>query len=516
MAAADAQFDYVVIGAGAAGSIVAAQAALSGASVLLIEMGATVAPDDARVWDPTRWYEVLAEPSFEIGFHSVPQAGLNSRIIPLLQSQGLGGCQIHNAMVYVRGGRATYDYWANGLGCAGWAFDDLEPLFAQVEAAVTISSPAEDAFTAAFMETASRLGFPWNPDYNGGATEFGCVPFQFTVDPTGPRRTTAFESFIGAGQPNLTVFTQCRVNRLDLTQNPPGVEYQLIPGGEVMTIYPEREVVLAAGAIASPALLLRSGVGPADQLRALGIDVLADLPGVGQNFYDDLGVGLPVLMPEVAIPESYGYIGVGIFACSSGNAPGPTPAYAEVDIEMQLSTTGLPGAPKLPTPGAACLIGTSSLHLKSRGTVSLASADPATLPVVDPNWLAEPEDLDHVIASLRLAYDFARDANLAQAGGWSPFPDIPPISAHWSQNLRFLATQWIRATGLTVQHYVGSCAMGLDPSSSVVSPADLRVHGVQGLRVIDASVAPTPVTGNTAGVSMVIGAKGASLLLDGS
>jgi choline dehydrogenase len=354
------------------------------------------------------------------------------------------------------------------------------------------------------------LGFPWNPNYNEGA-EFGCVPFQFTVDSAGPRRTTAFDSYVGAGLANLTILPRCRVNRLDLTQDPPGVEY-LGPDGEVTTVYPAREVVLSAGAIGTPAILLRSGVGPADELAAIGIDVVADLP-VGRNFYDDLGVGLPVVMPQVGIGESYGYIGVGVFATSSGSTPGPNPAYAEVDIEMQLSTTGLPGAPNPLAPGAACVLGTSSLHLKSRGTVALASANPADLPVVDPGWLTAPEDLDHVIASLRLCYEFARDADLAQAGGWSPFPEILPISGHLSQNLRFLATQWILATGLTVQHYVGSCAMGTDPSTSVVSPADLRVHGVAGLRVIDASVAPTPVTGNTAGVSMVIGEKGAALLL---
>jgi choline dehydrogenase len=514
VATANGQYDYVVIGAGAAGSIVAAEAANSGASVLLIEMGGPVDPSNGKVWDPTRWYEVLADPSFEIGFHSVPQKNLNMRTMPLLQSKGLGGCQIHNAMVYVRGGRSTYDYWSEALGCTGWSYAELETLFQENEARVTISRPSStDAFSVNFRKTAERLGFPWNPDYNNGGSEFGSVPFQFTIDPQGPRRATSFQALIGTGLPNLTILPHSRVNRLDLSQNPPGVEYQAIAGGDITTVYPQREVILSAGAIASPAILLRSGVGPADALQALGIPVVMDLPMVGENFYDDLGVALPVVMPEVTMPEPYGYLGVGVFASSTGINPGPNPGYGQVDIEMQLSTTGLPGAPNPLAPGAACIIGTSSLHLKSRGTISLASSDPAMLPLVHPNWLSEEEDLNHVLASVQLAYDFARDADLAQAGGWAPFPDIPPLSGHLSQNLRYLATQWIKATGITVQHYVGSCSMGTDPTSSVVSPADLRVHGVPGLRVIDASVAPTPVTGNTAGVSMVIGAKGAALLL---
>lgn len=512
MPSTQATYDYVVIGAGAAGSIVAGEAAAAGHRVLLIEAGAPVAADDEHVWDPARWYEVLATPAFEYGFTSTPQANLCGRVIQLLQSKGTGGCQIHNAMVYVRGGRSTYDHWAGALGCAGWGYDDLVPFFEAVEAKVGISSPAATDFTTAFTEAAARLGLPFNPDYNSGPSEYGCVPFQFTVEetPAGPRRTTSYEKYVGAAPPaNLVVATGCVVQKLDLSQEVPGVEY-LDASGAPVTVRPVREVVLSAGAIMTPAILLRSGVGPAADLEALGITPVADLPAVGRNFYDDLGIGV-IVSPVADIPgQDYGYLGAGIFATANGASPGPVPAYGAVDIEVQISTSQLPGAP--PAPFSYCVIGSSSLHLKSRGTVTLASADPAVHPVVDPGWLSVPEDLEQVVAALHLTYRIGSDAGLAKAGGWTPLPELPDNP--YLELLEFgAAVLWIAKEGLTVQHYVGSCTMGTDPASSVVNPADLRVHGVPGLRVIDASVAPTPVTGNTAGVSMVIGAKGASLLL---
>lgn len=516
MASNQVDYDYVVIGAGAAGSIVAGEAAAAGYRVLLLDAGYEVDSGDTDVWDPARWYKVLENPAFELGFQSTPQAKLNNRVINLLQSRGLGGCQIHNATVYVRGGRSTYDYWSTNLGCAGWGYDDLLPFFEQVEATVGISSPEPNAFTAAFAEAGARLGLPFNSDYNAGATEYGCVPFQFTVDHGANelRRTTSYEKFVAARPlPTLTVETGSVVRRLVLGQEPPAVEYRNT-NGDIVTVQPRKEVVLSAGAIATPAILLRSGVGSATALEKLGIKVFSDLPAVGQNFYDDLGVGVFV-GPASNIPgQSYGYLGIGAFATASGVAPGPVPGYRDVNIEIQLSTSALAGAPQPPhvPPFHYCIIGASALHLKSRGTVTLATADPEAKPVVDPGWLSDPEDIDNVLAALTLTYKFASDAALAAAGGWNPLPVLPdnPLFPLFPIEV---ALAWIRATGLTVQHYVGSCTMGTDPATSVVNSADLRVYGVPGLRVIDASVAPTPVTGNTAGVSMVIGAKGAAHLL---
>jgi choline dehydrogenase len=511
MSANQSEYDYVVIGAGAAGSIVAGETAAAGYRVLLLEAGLKVSPDNNDVWDPTRWNKVLNDHSFEIGFESTKQANLDNRIRQLLQSKGLGGCQIHNAMVYVRGGRSTYDHWANELGCAGWSYQELVPLFQQIESTVGISSPPASAFGDALIAAFGRIGLPFNPRYNDGPTEYGCVPFQFTVDAEGPRRTTSYQKYIAARSlPTLTVQPGCFVRRLILGRGVPIVEYANAQG-EIVTVQPAGEVVLSAGAIASPAILLRSGVGTAQALEKLGIATQCDLPAVGQNFYDDLGVGL-ILVPN-NIPmdaQRYGYIGVGAFATASGEAPQPVPGYGAVNIEIQISTSSLPGA--FEPPPSYVVIGSSSLHLKSRGTVTLATADPAAKPVVDPGWLSDPDDWDRVLAALGLVYRLASDTGLAAAGGWNPLPPMP-VHPIFPRALIEIAKAWIRLTGLTVQHYVGSCAMGTDVKTSVVDPTTLSVHGVPGLRVIDASVAPTPVTGNTAGVSMLIGAKGASFLL---
>jgi choline dehydrogenase len=241
-------------------------------------------------------------------------------------------------------------------------------------------------------------------------------------------------------------------------------------------------------------------------LRKLGIGVVRDLPAVGSNFYDDLGVGTLVEPTLPFPPQPYGYVPAGVFGSSKGT-PGHPAAYGDVDIEVQVSTSDLPGCPPLPfpLPSRYCTVGSSALHLKSRGTVTLASADPYAAPLVDPAWLSDPDDLAHCRAALDLTFRIASDSELCSRWGWKVVPLFDATTAS--------RDNYIRLTGLTVQHYVGSCRMGPDASDAVVD-AELCVHGVNGLRVIDASVAPTPVTGNTAGVSMVIGARGAAHLLN--
>jgi choline dehydrogenase len=504
--AIEANYDYVVIGAGAAGSIVAAEVAAAGHSVLLLEFGQPVDPGNEVIWDPTRWYQIIGDPAYALDFTSAPQANLNNRPMNLLQSHGTGGCQIHNAMVYVRGGRSTYDYWASGLGCAGWDYDSLVPHFEAIEQRMRIvTASVEDEFSRNVIAAAVGAQLPFNSDYNSASTEFGCVPFQFTIEETasGLRRTTSFEKYIGdSPPPNLTLVTGCFVRRVLIASGaPPAVELQL-PGGSVTTVQANREVVLSAGAIMSPTILLRSGIGPAAALRKHGIAVVADLAAVGENFHDDLGVGIPAacLTPPPATP--YGYLAAGIFTTEDFNPP-PEPApFGAVNLELQISTSNLPGAPNLPNlPINYCLIGVSAMHLASRGTVTLDPSDPFAPPIVDPNWLSAPGDAERCVAALALALGIAQNTTLASQMNW-----IPLMSGS--------TQQWIATTGLTVQHYVSSCQMGTDRATSVVGP-DLRVHGIDGLRVIDASVAPTTVTGNTAGVAMVIGAKGAELLLNG-
>jgi len=498
----DAEYDYIVIGAGAAGSIVAAEAALAGHTVLLLEVGLPVPFSNRNVWDPTRWNALLNDPAFEMGYTSVPQVNLNNKQKNLLQSRGTGGCQIHNAMVYVRGGRPTYDHWETKLGCAGWGYESLLPYFEAIESKLGIITSKPDRFSDSIIEAARRLGYPANPDYNREASEYGAARFQFTIEalPDGTlRRTTSFEKYVGeADLPTLTVKTGVSVMRLVLQRDmETGVEYSDADGA-LTTVYARREVVLSAGAIASPTILLRSGVGDADAVRAHDIGLAHHLPEVGRNFYDDLGCGFPAFAAGDLPPTPYGFAGAGLFTSDQGHPPPDPTAFGAINLEMQISTSTMAGPSHAWQPSFA-LIGASAMHLESRGTVSLDPANPYGHPLVDPAWLTAPGDIDRCRAALLLSQQFAWEPGLMKEWSWIPLPIFSP-------------DQWIAATGTTVQHYVGSCRMGADPETSVVGP-DLRVHGLSGVRVIDASAAPTPVSGNTAGVSMMIGAKGARMLL---
>lgn len=493
-----AEYDYIVVGGGAAGSIVAAKAAEAGYAVLLLELGEAVSPTNERVWNPTQWNHVLADPTFEIGQKSTLQKNLGNRPRDLLQSRGLGGCQIHNAMVYVRGGAATYNHWQTALGCTGWDWKSLLPHFTDIESRMVLTAKADD-FSDSLIEAASRLGYGFNTDYNNGDA-YGAVRFQFTqrVDPNlGLRRTTAYQTYIGqADLPTLTVATGATVRRL-LFEAAGCVGVEFVIGAETpRSVRARREVVLSAGAIFSPAILLRSGIGPADHLKACGIPLVQHLPQVGQNFHDDLGCGIfvPALFELPATP--YGFLAAGIFA--SDPAGPPAGEFGGTNLELQISTSNM-GGPLHSRNLSFAVIGASAMHLASRGSVSLNPDNPWAEVFVDPNWLSAPGDMERCVAALDLAYNVAAEPSFAERWGLITFPFIPPHT-------------WIRWTGQTVQHYVGSCAMGADPATSVVDP-DLRVHGVPGLRVIDASVAPTTVTGNTAGVAMVIGAMGAARLL---
>jgi choline dehydrogenase len=503
------EYDYIVVGAGASGSIVAAKTAAAGHKVLLVDVGTAVPACDEDAWDPSRWYKMLANEDLEMGFQSVPQANLpdfsgTPRIANMLQSRGLGGCQLHNAMVYVRGGRSTYDHWESLTGSPLWSYDALVPRFEEVEARLGIVTAEQDAFSRSFSDCYERLGLPANPHYNEAPSAYGSVPFQFTIERAADarlRRTTSFEKYVGAESlPTLTVATGVYVRRFFSEKGGArGIEFNT-SAGENLRAYASREVVFSAGAIVSPALLLRSGIGPADAIQAAGIEVLRDLPAVGENFHDDLGCGFPVLMAPEIPGTPYGFVAAGCFATDSGSPPSGAGAFGEVNLEVQISTSALPGAPD-DFGIRYCLIGCSAMHLKSRGTVTLDPSNPYGRPVVDPKWLTAEGDMDRCKAAMRLSYAVASDPELKSRWGWV----VPPEEA-------VVSDKWVRASGTTVQHYVGSCAMGRDEGDSVVG-ADLRVHGVEGLRVIDASAAPTTVTGNTAGVAMVIGSRGADLLL---
>jgi len=522
-------YDYIIIGAGASGPIVAKSLASDGYSVLMLEAGLGVDPEDDDVWDPQRWFKVQEDPVIEWGYRSTKQENLNGRTLNMMQSRCLGGCTIHNAMVYVRGGQTTYNYWEQSLGCTGWGYDDLKPLFEGTEQTIGILKGESDAFVEAVFQAAKNNGLPYNADYNTNPTEHGCVPFEFTIEVDGKsmRRTTSYEKYIGAKGKvkNLTIEPGAFVHRILFAKEKRagkiqanGIRYQN-RFGDLKTEYVNKEVILSAGSIASPKILLQSGVGPRDDLEKLGIEVIKDLPAVGKNFYDDLGLPTAFIQKQTLPRQPYGFVTSGIFATDKPDFDPQKPRYADVNMEIQICTSDLPGSPQIGIPYYS--IGMAAMHLKSRGTISLSSNDPREAPVVDPNYLSNPEDIKQCIFALKLALNIAWDVALED---WRCFPVLPtafPLPKagggwdwHWlgiEKTFDEYLENYIRNTAVTIQHYIGTCSMGTDAQSSVVSP-DLKVHGISGLRVIDASVAPTPITGNTAGVSYVIGAKGAQLL----
>lgn len=501
-------YDYIIVGAGPAGSIVAARLARAkpGLSILLMDAGVSVPKNDPVVWDPTQWALVQQIPKYEWGYQSVPQVHMENRVIAMSRARALGGCSMHNGMVYVRGGRWGFDHWERE-GCTGWGYASVLPHFESVERDITITTGVQDDFMSSlFLAGEQVFGLPYNADYNALPCAFGASPFQFLIDSAG-RRESDYEVFVAnRTAPNLSVLANAQVSTVILENTTAvGVRYKNYATGESKSAYAAQEVILAAGAIGSPQILMLSGIGPATDLESLGITSRVDLPGVGQNLQDDLYINLLFTSPKPMPPQPYGLMGAVLFGYSArpGTAQrGGMPPYT--DIECSLSSGTMAGLNLPPAYQQSYLIYPNVQLLDSRGTVRLSSADPEAAPLIDPNYLSAPSDMARCLDAL----DFARTIGHAPAlASWRreeiyPGPQVKTPAE---------AAAYIRKTAGTCFHYAGTCKMGIDPMA-VVDP-ELRVRGISRLRVIDASVIPTTVSGNTAAATMMIADRGASLLL---
>lgn len=493
-------YDYIVIGCGAAGSIVAARlASQAGASVLVIEAGPALKPARDRFWDPHTWLPLSQDPAIEWGFCSVPQQGLNSRTIPMPQARAFGGSQMHNAMVYVRGARSDYDGWAT-LGCAGWSWEGVVPHFEGVESVVPILTGEPDAFLDSLFEAASQVGLPFNPNYNESATQYGHARFQFTIDPSTQLRETSYSCYLLpalASGADITLLSGTAARIVFEGARAVGVDY-LDAQGYLQRASASTELVISAGALSSPALLQRSGIGDAALLTSLGISTLVDAPEVGANLYDDLYVTVAYACPRPLPEQPCGLAAAVLFGSSTGRPDGP------VDLEISCSSGAMIGMPQIPGIEHSCWLWPNLLKLASRGTVKIRSTSPVDRPLVDPGYLTAPGDIDRCIAGVKLGRAVGSAPGLAP---WTMAELLPGPGVVTDQQI----AEYARSRASTTQHYVGTCRMGAD-ARSAVDPA-LRVRGVDGLRVIDASILPAPITGNTAAVSMMIGHKGASMMI---
>jgi choline dehydrogenase len=521
--------DFVIIGGGSSGCALAARLTEDpDVSVLLLEAG----PRDSHpyIHMPVGFAKMTAGP-FTWGLKTAPQRHANNREIVYAQARVLGGGGSINAEIYTRGVPADYDDWASEHGCEGWSWRDVLPRFLRSEDNDTLAGPLHghggplgvsnlhpQPITRAFIQACQELGIPYNPDFNG-ARQDGAGAYQTTI--RGGRRCSAAVGYLkpARGRKNLTVETGCLVTRIRVENGrATGVDY--VQGGQKRTAVAEREVLVTAGAIGSPKILMLSGIGPADQLKAHAIPIAADLPAVGQNLHDHFGVDIVYELKgphsldkynkahwmawaglQYALfrsgPVASNIVEGGAFWYADKAAPSP-------DLQFHfLAGAGVEaGVPVIPS-GSGVTLNSYTLRPRSRGSVTLRSADPAAPPVVDPNFIADPYDLRTTAEGIKLSREMLGQPSMARYVRREHFPGD---KARTQKEVEDYARQY----GRTSYHPVGTCRMGGD-EASVVDPR-LKVRGVEGLRVCDASIMPRVVSSNTNAAAIMIGEMASDFL----
>jgi choline dehydrogenase len=525
-------FDYVVVGGGTAGCALAARLSEdSGRTVCLLEAGGSGRSMFVRV--PGAIVMAQRSPELNWRFQSVPQPQLNNRRIAIPRGRGLGGSALINGMVYFRGNPGDYDAWA-AAGAAGWSYREILPYFRRSEhnenfgpsvyhgrggpmnvRSVTRPNP----LNFAFFDALASLGFSYRDDLNGPDSE-GMGLRQLSIR-NGRRETTASALLRPAlGRANLTVLTGTRATRIVLDGRR-AVAVEARSAGGSLIVKAHREIVLTAGAIHSPQLLMLSGVGDGEHLVTLGLAVRHHLPGVGRNLHDHLAS--PVHM-HMRNPVSYG-VSLRAMPRNLWNVAeylmfrrGPlannvfesaafvksAPGLDRPDIQLVFQPARRPG-PSFPYPlGHGFAISPVGLYPRSRGRLTLASPDPFDAPLIDPNLLSAPEDLPPLIYGMRLARKIFASTAFAAYRARESSPGSDAIS---DADL----AAYVRAEAYTVHHPVSTCRMGND-AAAVVDP-QLRVAGLDNLRVADASVFPSIIGGNTNAAVVMIAEKACDLML---